>query len=118
MERHSTFARLALEGELDLLHVPAVEEYIRSIEEAGTEMTVVDLSRLSFIDSTGLRALLGAHNRAGDNGRRFVLVRGPRFVQKVFTVTGLEGVFEYVTEEDLAELRPGPDELESAPDVA
>ena len=82
--------RVALRGELDLSTVNKVEEELQALEADGARLIVLDLSRLSFLDSTGLRCLVTAHQRARDAGRRLVLVRGPDAVQRVFTITRLE----------------------------
>ena len=59
-------------------------------------MVVLDLSKLTFLDSTGLRCLVTADERARDEGRRVVIVRGPEPVQRVFSITRLEERLEMV----------------------
>ena len=51
---------------------------------------MLDLSKLVFLDSTGLRCLVTADERARAAGRRVVIVRGPDPVQRVFSITRLE----------------------------
>jgi anti-sigma B factor antagonist len=96
--------RVALKGELDLSTVNKVEEEIESLEAGGAKLIVLDLSRLTFLDSTGLRCLVTADQRARDAGRRLVLVRGPDAVQRVFTITRLEERLEMV--DDAASISP------------
>jgi anti-sigma B factor antagonist len=88
--------RVALRGELDLSTVNKVEEELQALEADGAPLIVLDLSRLSFLDSTGLRCLVTADQRAREAGRRLVLVRGPDAVQRVFTITRLEERLEMV----------------------
>jgi anti-sigma B factor antagonist len=97
-------ARVALKGELDLSTVNKVEEELESLEAGGAKLIVLDLSRLTFLDSTGLRCLVTADQRARDAGRRLVLVRGPDAVQRVFTITRLEERLEMV--DDAASIAP------------
>jgi anti-sigma B factor antagonist len=97
-------ARVALKGELDLSTVNKVEEELESLEAGGAALIVLDMSRLTFLDSTGLRCLVTADQRARDAGRRLVLVRGPDAVQRVFTITRLEERLEMV--DDLASVTP------------
>ena len=97
-------ARIALKGELDLSTVNKVEEELESLEASGASLIVLDLSRLSFLDSTGLRCLVTADQRAKEAGRRLVLVRGPDAVQRVFTITRLEERLEMV--DDAASISP------------
>jgi anti-anti-sigma factor len=60
----------------------------RSTFEAGAELVILDLRQIEFMDSTGLRVVLSAHQRAHETGRRFALVRGADQVERVLTVTG------------------------------
>jgi anti-sigma B factor antagonist len=97
-------ARVALKGELDLSTVNKVEEELESLEGSGADLIVLDLSSLSFLDSTGLRCLVTADQRAREAGRRLVLVRGPDAVQRVFTITRLEERLEMV--DDASSITP------------
>jgi anti-anti-sigma factor len=87
---------VALRGELDLSSVNKVQEELRRVEADAPAVVVLDLSKLNFLDSTGLRCLVTADQRARDDGRRVVLVRGPDPVQRVFTITRLEERLEMV----------------------
>jgi len=87
---------LALRGELDLSTVGKVQEELRRVEAASPPVLVLDLSKLTFLDSTGLRCLVTADERARDSGRRVVIVRGPDPVQRVFAITRLEERLEMV----------------------
>lgn len=93
--------RLALRGELDLSTVSQVEEELRRAEAAEPELVVLDLGELSFLDSTGLRLIVTADQRARENGRRLAIVKGPESVQRVFAITRLD--------ERLEMLEPGAD---------
>jgi anti-anti-sigma factor len=74
-------------GQLDLGSVDAFEEALAAVETSAPPTIVVDLSELSFLDSTGLRALLGADARARSESRRLVLIPGAESVQRVFRLT-------------------------------
>jgi anti-sigma B factor antagonist len=87
---------MALVGELDLSSVAKVQEALRRVEAAAPPTLVVDLSKLSFLDSTGLRCIVTADERARDEGRRVIIVRGPDAVQRVFAITRLEERLEMV----------------------
>ena len=87
---------VALRGELDLSSVNKVQDELRRVEAGAPAIVVLDLSKLSFLDSTGLRCLVTADQRARDEGRRLVLVRGPDPVQRVFSITRLEERLEIV----------------------
>ena len=88
-----------LRGELDLSTAGKVDEELERAESAAPAVLVIDLSKLTFLDSTGLRCLVTADQRARDAGRRVVLVRGPDPVQRVFVITRLEDRLEMVDDE-------------------
>ena len=95
-EDRNGLVHVALKGELDLSTVGKVQDELRRVEADEPPVVVLDLSRLTFLDSTGLRCLVTADERARDAGRRVVIVRGPEPVQRVFTITRLEERLEMV----------------------
>jgi anti-anti-sigma factor len=58
--------------------------------------TVVDLRGLTFIDSSGVSGVLAAARRARDAGSRLVCVPGPPSIRRVFELTGVDTVVEWV----------------------
>ena len=95
-EDRNGLVHMALVGELDLSSVAKVQEELRRIEATAPATLVVDLSKLTFLDSTGLRCIVTADERARNEGRRIVIVRGPDAVQRVFAITRLEERLEIV----------------------
>ncbi len=74
-------------GELDLATVPQFEAALHAAQiKAWT--VVVDLRALTFIDCLGAHAIADAAARARQDGRRLMVVRGGRQVNKVLTLTG------------------------------
>ena len=61
--------------------------------EGGTKMLVVDLSAVSFLDSSALGALMSAQRRARLQGGHVAIAGANEHVAKVFTITGLDKVF-------------------------
>jgi len=88
--------KLVLRGELDLSTVAKVEEELRRAEAAEPPVLVMDLAGLTFLDSTGLRLIVTADQRARDQGRRLTVVKGPDTVQRVFSITRLDERLEMV----------------------
>ncbi|MGH2917006.1 MAG: STAS domain-containing protein [Solirubrobacteraceae bacterium] len=86
-ERDGDMYVIELHGELDLDGAPAVEEELLRSEDSDATSIVVDLSRLEFIDSTGIRLIVMAAKRC-DEGR-LTLLRGPKQVHRVFEITDL-----------------------------
>lgn len=97
-ETDGTTVRLALEGELDIASAGQVERELTRIERETPPAIVLDLRRLAFMDSTGLRIVVAADARAREQGRRLVVVRGPEAVQRIFRMTRLDERLEMVDE--------------------
>jgi anti-anti-sigma factor len=95
-EDRDGLVQIALRGELDLSSAAKLQEELRRVEAASPAVLVLDLSKLVFLDSTGLRCLVTADERAKAEGRRVVIVRGPDPVQRVFSITRLEERLEMV----------------------
>ncbi|HEX3391885.1 MAG TPA: STAS domain-containing protein [Solirubrobacteraceae bacterium] len=86
---------VTLRGELDLASVGALQERLTAVEQGEPPRIVLDLSELSFIDSSGLRVLLLAHGRAREGGRELVLTQGSDAVQRVFEMTGTRDLLHF-----------------------
>jgi anti-sigma B factor antagonist len=91
---------VALSGELDLASAPKLDDEPKHVEDRGPAVIVLDLQELSFMDSSGLRAVLSADARAREAGRRLVLVRGDERVQRVLRITRLDERLEIVDSAD------------------
>jgi len=99
---HDGLAHVVLTGELDLSTIAKVEQELSRVEGDGPTVVALDLSRLTFLDSSGLRVIVSADKRARRENRRFVVVRGPETVQRVFSITRLDQQLELV--DDVSEL--------------
>jgi anti-sigma B factor antagonist len=97
--REQEHVRLSLFGELDIAAAPRVDGALDEVEGERPSRIVLDLRGLTFLDSTGLRALIGADARAREEGRRLTLIQGPDAVQRVFSITGLDDRLEIVDDE-------------------
>lgn len=95
-EERDGLVHVGLVGELDLSSVAKVQEELRRVEQSDSVTLVLDLSKLTFLDSTGLRCIITADERAREAGRRMVVVRGPDAVQRVFSITRLEERLEMI----------------------
>jgi anti-sigma B factor antagonist len=95
-------ASLALRGELDISSAPMLEEALGRLEAGQPSLLVIDLRGLEFMDSTGLRTLVSADQRARDAGRRLAIVRGPEAVDRIFNVTRLDERLELVDDPAVA----------------
>ena len=80
-------------GEIDVATAPEVERQLLEHIEAGAAVTL-DLHGVSFIDSSGLRALVTARQRAEETSVPFTLAGRSPAVERLLQVTGLDGVFD------------------------
>ena len=90
--------RFALRGELDLAHAYTFDEELRSVEDSRPSCIVLDLRRLTFLDSCGLARLLAARRRARRLGHRLLIVRGSAAVQRLFALAAVDEAFEMVND--------------------
>jgi anti-anti-sigma factor len=82
--------RLCLRGELDLAGVPTLTERLQGLRERR-ETVLIDLEELSFVDASGLRALLLALERAADDGLSFTVTPGSPAVRRLIGLVGVDG---------------------------
>lgn len=87
---------IALAGELDLATAERVEQELRRVEATDAASIVVDLSGLAFMDSTGIRILVGADARSRADSERLALRHGPAAVQRVVELSGLTDLLPFV----------------------
>jgi anti-sigma B factor antagonist len=87
---------VAVSGEVDLFTAPEFKQRIGAPIAAGVQHVIVDLTRTTFIDSSSLGALIGAHRRLKSRGGRLVVACDADAIVKTFRVTGLDGVFAVV----------------------
>jgi anti-sigma B factor antagonist len=84
---------LVLSGEVDIYTAPQFKERMLELLDAGVDRLVVDLSDVTFIDSTALGVLMGGVRRVRTAGGAMALVVTSRAVERVLSITGLDRVF-------------------------
>ena len=90
-DRSGTRVEIAIHGELDLATAPQLTTAFERVSELdGIELAVVDLRKLEFLDSTGLEASMKFDARSRERGVDLAVVRGPRAVERLFSVMQLD----------------------------
>ena len=84
---------VAVSGEIDLFTAPEFKQRMSAPIDAGLRQLVVDLTGTTFIDSSSLGVLIGAHRRLKLRGGSLVVVCANEAIIKTFKITGLDGVF-------------------------
>mgnify|MGYP000025714116 FL=1 len=83
-------------GELDHHEAKAViAELNRRIDLAQPRQLTLDLSGLTFADSSGIAVLLRAHRRMGQVQGAMRVVNTPAQAEKVFKAAGLEKIIKF-----------------------
>jgi anti-sigma B factor antagonist len=89
LDRDADVATVALHGEVDVLNVDQVRVALVEAIETRPRALVVELSKLSFIDSTGLGAIIFGFQRARDEGIGFSLAHPTRGVHQILVLSGV-----------------------------
>lgn len=76
-------------GDIDAHTAPDLWSALEAMSADGA--VAVDLSGVSFIDSSGLRVLVRAHRRQGDGQGSLTLVNPSQAVARLLDITGLAG---------------------------
>jgi anti-sigma B factor antagonist len=92
LSRDGETTTLALAGELDLAGVDAARERLAEALAAEPKRVIIDLSELTFIDSTGISLLLSAVKQ-DDAGRLSFVACKASAVRRVFAITGVAELF-------------------------
>ena len=85
---------VSVTGEIDVHSAPALHEGLEAQIGRDLRGIVVDLTGVAFLDSTGLGALVSGRTAAGERGVSLPVVCNSDRILKLFTITGLDGVFQ------------------------
>ena len=93
---------LPLEGEIDLHVSPNVKASLNLMIEKKPRQLIVDLSRVTYIDSSGLAALIEGMQNVEQYGGKFALAGLPETVRTIFEIARLDQVFQIFPDVDAA----------------
>jgi len=88
--------RVAPVGELDIATVKMLEQAVLELDDSA-QMIVLDLSGLSFIDSTGLRLVIDLNERYGGEVDRLRVIAGSPAVDRLLDLAGLRDRLPLIT---------------------
>ena len=89
---------LRLVGELDVATAVELRRAVAGALEQLPSILTLDISGLSFVDSTGIGVLVGASRRAHEIGASFILLSPTRPVQKALHLTGVDQLMRIETQ--------------------
>lgn len=81
---------VALSGELDIATADQLTSALEGVSPASGERLVIDLTSVSFMDSTGLRVLIAANGSAADGGYELFIVTGDSPAKRVLELTRMD----------------------------
>ena len=93
---------LPLEGEIDLHVSPRVAISLAQMTQKKLDPLVVDLSRVTYIDSSGLAVLIEAMQHIQEYGGKFALAALQENVRSIFEIARLDQVFRIFPDVDAA----------------
>jgi anti-sigma B factor antagonist len=84
---------VSLAGEIDMSNAEEALSWIRdAVDASGCSLLRVDLTRVEFLDSAGVRMLVMAHDHASAKGAVLTAVNPQRMIYQVLEVTGVAAV--------------------------
>jgi len=93
VQANGTQAAVSLSGDLDAATAPEFDAALDPVLDAGANDITIDVEELSFLDSSGLRSLVRARERALAAGGALQLTNAGPAVRRVLEITRLEEAF-------------------------
>lgn len=90
----SDSVKVTLNGEIDIYTSNDLKEKLYNIVETNKKDLIIDCKELHYIDSTGLGIFVGALKKAKQYEKKIVLLNLKDNIRKLFTITGLDKVFQ------------------------
>jgi len=92
-EAHEGRVVLILDGEIDLSSAHLLAEHIDQVIESGARVVVLDFAAVTFVNSTGLGAMVAATKRLRTDGGDLVLRQFRGIPASALATTGLDRFF-------------------------
>jgi anti-sigma B factor antagonist len=86
--------KVVVSGEIDMLSTPQLDDVLSTAITNGAARVEVDLGKVEFLASTGLRSLVAAKQLADDRGVAFAIVSASEVARRVLELSGLESFLD------------------------
>jgi anti-sigma B factor antagonist len=93
-------AVITADGEIDLATVNTLRSAITQAMQQGAHHLTLDLDKVSYIDSSGLGTLIGAHKRLGSSGGTLTVWCSQPRILRLLSITGLDRVLTVTNRDD------------------
>jgi anti-sigma B factor antagonist len=87
--RHTEITVISVGGELDLETAPQLQQQISTLMDQGVRRIVIDLSGVTFCDSTGLSVFVRTRNTSDETGGDIRLASPQPGVRRILQISGL-----------------------------
>jgi anti-sigma B factor antagonist len=91
---------IEVDGEVDLYSAPDLKEHTARVIDAGNKCVIIDLTRVTLVDSTGLGVLVSSLKRLRAARAELLLVVTDYDIERLFEMTGLDGMFRIYRSRD------------------
>ncbi len=85
---------LSIDGEIDLYNAPDIKDIVNKLVEEKKMKVIIDLDKVTYIDSSGIGALISSLSNLKKNQGRLKVCNVSGSVHKIFTLTKLTNFFE------------------------
>ena len=102
MARNQTPSVLPLEGEIDLHISPEVAESLRTMTAKKPKQVVIDLTKVTYLDSSGLAVLIEGMQSVQEYGGNFAVAGVQESVQHILDIARLDQFFQIFPDVDSA----------------
>lgn len=96
VESSETRTLVTVSGDLDAATAPSFYETLARLEVERVHNVVLDLAKVTFMDSTGVGVIVTEHKRLRHSGGRLTIFSPPSSVRRLFEITGLTTVLDIV----------------------
>jgi anti-sigma B factor antagonist len=92
--------RVVTAGELDLATSPQLEQEMHAVLARGARRVTIDMRKLTFVDSSGLRVLISLYERSTEDGWELALTPPSEQARAVFRISGAEEHLPFIADDD------------------
>ncbi|MCF0175066.1 MAG: STAS domain-containing protein [Bacteroidales bacterium] len=89
-EKNGNVLTVIVDGSIDTVTAPTLEKELESLYEGAEEM-IIDMAKVDYVSSAGLRVILGADRQMNDHGK-LILRNVIEDVKEVFEMTGFDEI--------------------------
>jgi anti-anti-sigma factor len=86
--------RVRCRGEIDISTADRLEEVLRQLSSTSPSDVAIELTEVTFIDSTGVNAIIAAHRALDRRGRTLRVLGASGAARRLFEITGVDRIVE------------------------